>query len=480
MLSRNSAKWRHWRRHLNWRISTKITLMYGLVMAAVLVISSVVTGLGVYFSFYHQAETEIMMSVQHVLEKMDAEGWQAFADPKDSPVLPGVVLRITDLNGQIVYQTDEHYPPLQVIEAYEVEDPPFWANKEMRVSEYDSFAVYHAKVSVSYQDQPYEFHFFRTITAEKHFLATLDNLLFVTTVLSCLLALLAGYLLSNHILRPIRDMARTAQGIEVEELGRRLEVPEARDELSELALTFNHMLDRLEAGFEQQKRFVSDASHELRTPVTVILGYADMLARWGHEDKEILKEGIESIHSEAENMQQLIEKLLFLARADQKRQILHMEIVDFQALLADVMRKMQLVEQKHIVELKANVPALVTADKVTLRQMLRIFLENSVKYTPEGGHISAESQLAEDGKALEVVLKDDGIGIPKDQQTKVFERFYRVDSSRTKGKSGASGTGLGLAIASWIAERHGIRIELAGDLGQGTEVHLHIPLAKAE
>ena len=477
-------KWRPWRPYLrrlfNLRISTKITLMYGLAMAVVLVISSVITGLGVYFSFYHQAEVEIMMSVQNVLEKMDEEGWRVFADPQDSPVVPGVVLRIMDMSGQIIYQTDERYPSLQLIESHEIEDPPFWANKEMRVSEFGSFAVYHAKMVVSYQNQPYEFHFFRTITAEKRFLATLDKLLFIATVLSCLLALLTGGLLSSRILRPIRDMARTAQEIEVQELERRLEVPEARDELSELALAFNRMLDRLEAGFEQQKRFVSDASHELRTPVTVVLGYADMLARWGHEDKDILKEGIESIRSEAENMQQLIEKLLFLARADQKRQILHMEIVDFQALLADVMRKMQLVEQKHTVELKANVPALVTADEVTLRQMLRIFLENSVKYTPEGGHITAESKLAEGGKILEVVLKDDGIGIPKDQQAKVFERFYRVDSSRTKGKSGASGTGLGLAIASWIAEQHGIRIELAGDLGQGTEVHLYIPLAKTE
>ena len=122
--------------------------------------------------------------------------------------------------------------------------------------------------------------------------------------------------------------------------------------------------------------------HELRTPLTVILGYSDMLSRWGREDKDILEEGITAIRSEAENMQQLIEKLLFLARADQKRQAVHKEAVLLTEILSDTMEKMQMVTASHEVVLDRNDEAVVSADPVLLRQLFRIFLENSRKYTP--------------------------------------------------------------------------------------------------
>jgi signal transduction histidine kinase len=176
-------------------------------------------------------------------------------------------------------------------------------------------------------------------------------------------------------------------------------------------------------------------------------------------------------------MQELIEKLLFLARADQKRQVLHMEILDMGQLLEEVMGKMKLVTKTHSVELLECCEGLVYGDKVTLRQLLRIFLENSIKYTPAGGHITASCRRLPDGRTLEIILADDGIGIAKEDQQKIFERFYRVDSSRTKG-TGAGGTGLGLSIAKWIAEQHGIVISMDSALGRGTRMHLLVPLAE--
>ena len=461
---------------LQLRISTKITVLYAAILMVVLILSSVVTGLGVFFSFYHQAEVEIAMSMQHMLEDFESGRMQNPAFWRKSPVMPGVVLRITDITGQLIYQNDDHYPSIELIEANEIGDPPFWADQKMRVSELRNFSIYHAKVAVDYQGQIYQLHFFRTITAERNFLSTLQRFLFITTLVGCILALGVGYFVSRRILSPIRDMTDSAREIEVSQLGRRLEVPPTRDELAVLAETFNHMLERLERGFEQQKRFVSDASHELRTPVTVILGYSDLLSRWGREDAKVLDEGIASIRSEAENMQELIEKLLFLARADQKRQVLHKEILDMGQLLTEVMGKMKLVTKTHSVELLASEEAYVYGDKVTLRQLLRIFLENSIKYTPAGGHITASCRKMPEGEKLEVVLADDGIGIAKDEQQKIFERFYRVDSSRTKG-TGAGGTGLGLSIAKWIAEQHGIAISMDSAPGRGTRIHLLIPLA---
>ena len=461
------------------RISLKITLLYAAILCIVLFVTSAITGAGVYFSFYHQAEVEMEISMRNTMERVARGELFSAAFWREDPLLPGVVLRVTDISGRVILENDAHYPSIERVESHLRKTPPLLANPNMGVADLRNMSIYYAKVQVMQRGQLYELHFFKTITAEKAFLRTLLWVLFITNIIGFLIALVAGFFVSRRILSPIRTLTRMARRIEVERLGRRIPVPEHwRDELTDLADTFNRMLDRLQDGFQQQQRFVSDASHELRTPVTVILGYSDLLSRWGREDPEILEEGITSIRTAAEGMQQLIEKLLFLARADQKRQVLHKELLEFSELVADVMKKAKLVAKEHEVELLANDEGNIYADEVTIRQMLRIFLENSRKYTPKGGRIYASS--VREGKNFHMVLGDTGIGIAPEHQEKVFERFYRVDSSRTKEEGGAGGTGLGLSIAQWIAGQHDIEITLKSDPGKGTEVHLRIPLAGAE
>ena len=176
-------------------------------------------------------------------------------------------------------------------------------------------------------------------------------------------------------------------------------------------------------------------------------------------------------------MQQLIEKLLFLARADQKRQAINKEDIDLAALLADTMEKMHTVTTTHTITLGKNASATVHVDPVLLRQLLRIFLDNSVKYTPPGGHICAASTLSEDGAVVTVTLSDDGIGIAPEHQPRIFDRFYRVDSSRTKE---TGGSGLGLSIARWIAEQHDITVTLESAVDVGTTITLHIPTVQPQ
>ena len=453
------------------RISTKITLLYAAILFFVLILSTAILGIGAYIYFYRQAEVDLDRSIQHVMSNIETGNATEAKFWFEGPVIPGVIVRITDSSGRIVLDTDNHFPSIERIEQGRI-TTPIWANPDMEVSEFQGGAVYHARRYVEYGGIPYQVHFFRTITTEKDFFSSLQRLIFYTVAICFVPALLAGHFISRRILKPIREFTWTARSIEVERLGRRLDVPRARDELSELALTFNRMLDRLQEGFSQQQRFVSDASHELRTPLTVILGYSDMLSRWGREDKSILDEGITAIRSEAENMQQLIEKLLFLARADQKRQAVNKEPVDLAELLADTMEKMQTVTISHEVTLGRNDPVTVSADPVLLRQLLRIFLENSVKYTPPGGHIHAYSIRSNDGGSVTVTLTDDGIGIAPEHQARIFDRFYRVDSSRTKE---TGGSGLGLSIARWIAERHNIKISLRSEVDEGTTVILTIP-----
>ncbi len=457
----------------NARISTKITAVYAVILFILLVIGMGAMALGVYYAFYHQAEVAIGISERQTVEKIEggADFTPNFWD--DDPVLPGVVLRVTDITGRVVFENDAHFPSLPDIEENTRIRPPFWADQSMAVADIGNSTIYHATVDVMHGGSIYTLHFLRTITAESAFLKDMQRFLLLLTAAGFLVALGAGYFLSRRVLRPIRTMMATAREIEVEDMSRRIAPAPAHDELHELAVTFNHMLDRLQQGFSQQQRFVSDASHELRTPVTVILGYSDLLARWGQTDGEVLKEGISSIRSEAENMQQLIEKLLFLARADQKRQVLHKENLELSELVEDVMRKMKLVTKQHTVTLEKNESGTIYADPVMMRQMMRIFLENSAKYTPDGGHITAS--CVRHGKYMLLSLGDDGIGIAPEEQSKVFERFYRVDTSRTKAE-GVSGTGLGLSIAVWIAEQHDIRITMDSALGKGTTIHLAIPL----
>ena len=506
--------WHRLRRVCNVRISTRLTLLYAAILACVLMFTSIVTAIGVYFSLYHQAEIEMEISVKHIMQEIDSGARFDFRKPlparahpgpgmppegeetgkkqefhmdeakpdfpieesimRRDPLMPGVVLRITDEDGQVVFETDSHYPSIEAVEENALKNPPFWANKSMLVSVIKNMHLYYEKLSFEQNGHMYTLHFFKLITAERHFLTMLQEFLLLTNLLGLVIALFAGYFISRRILRPIRTLTKTAQQLEVTDLSRRIEIPPVKDELSELALTFNHMLDRIQLGFEQQRRFVSDASHELRTPVTVIRGYSDMLSRWGRQDEQALDEGISAIRSEAEDMQELIEKLLFLARADQNRQVLHKETFNLADIVGDVAKKIKLIAKTHSVELLRNEDGMVFVDAVTIKQMMRIFLENSLKYTPEGGHLTISSYQL--GAEMCLELADDGIGIAKENQKKVFDRFYRVDSSRTKAEGGVGGTGLGLSIARWIAEQHGIRIALESELGKGTKITLYLPI----
>ncbi|MCR5559270.1 MAG: HAMP domain-containing histidine kinase, partial [Schwartzia sp.] len=337
----------------------------------------------------------------------------------------------------------------------------------------DNFHFYFKDVNVTWRGREYTLHFMRMITAEKQFMNILTNGFFFTNLFGLIIALIAGYFVSKKTLNPIRTVIHTARDIEVSDLSRRIPVPEAEDEMRQLVETINRMLDRLEAGFMQQQRFVSDASHELRTPVTVILGYADMLARWGKDDPETLHEAVEDIRSEATDMRGLIERLLFLARADMKRQVLNKEKIQMDELMESVSKKAAIAAKNHTVTLLKNDLGEIFADGVTIRQMLRVFIENSIKYSPEGTEITLSSERK--GDYLDVTVTDHGIGIAPENQKKVFERFFRVDKSRTSGEGGVGGTGLGMAIAQWIADSHDIKLSIESELGKGTTIHMLIP-----
>ena len=460
------------------QISTKITLIFAVCFIALLALSNVLAWFGFYYALYQQAEKTLLFSMQNtekLLEEIE-ENVNLNLEYIRDPLVPGVVLRVVNSKGEIFIDTDSHYLSIDKFEANIMKDPPVWKNEDMDVAEYRNAIIYRAKMNFTHDGETVTLQFFRTITAQKAMFDQLKNLLITIDIIGLILALGTGYFISRKILKPISTMTKTAQNIAIENMTSRIPVNPVNDELHDLAKTFNNMLDRLQVGITQQQRFVSDASHELRTPATVIRGYSDLLMRWGSTDPEILQESIDAIHSEAENMQQLIEQLLFLARSDQNRQPLNMEPLELSEIVEDVFHKMKQVTHTHEVNLINNDEALIFADKVTIRQMLRIFLENAIKYTPKGGTVTIDSIRSADYVKLSVI--DNGIGIAEENQKKIFERFYRVNASHSKRE--VSGTGLGLSIAKWIADQHSIKIELSSKLGEGTNMSVIIPIYKVE
>lgn len=277
--------------------------------------------------------------------------------------------------------------------------------------------------------------------------------------------------LNRKVLKPIADMAETAAKLSANNLSDRISVEGAKNELKDLALVINSMLDRIELSYNSQKQFVSDASHELRTPIAVIQGYAGMLERWGKTDPEVLEEGISAISQEASSMKELVERLLFLARHDKKTLLLEMETFDPLEVMSEVHREAKMLSAAHRFELTPAQNALISGDKDMIKQLMRILVDNAIKYTPEGGSITLGVRKDRHGAVLTVT--DTGEGISAEDLTKIFDRFYRCDGAR---KAQTSGHGLGLSIARIIVSAHGGKLKVRSKVGAGTTFSVILPL----
>lgn len=245
-------------------------------------------------------------------------------------------------------------------------------------------------------------------------------------------------------------------------------------DLQGLEAAINDLLDRMHRSYQQQARFVSDASHELRTPISVIQGYAAMLDRWGKQDEKVLDESIAAIKSEAGYMNHLVEQLLFLARGDTGRNQLNFETVQLDELMKEIYEDSLLIDKAHDWRIDVQSGVCCTGDRDALKQCARVLTDNAMKYTPEKGIIRLRAYNSPEGEPR-IEVQDSGIGVSAEDAAHVFERFYRSDPARNR-LSG--GTGLGLSIAHWIAERHGGHIDLISRTGIGTRMTLCLPKSK--
>ena len=281
--------------------------------------------------------------------------------------------------------------------------------------------------------------------------------------------LIKGRAINAQMLGPIGEISETARALNAQNMSQRINVEGTRSELRELALVINEMLDRIEAAYDGQKQFVSDASHELRTPIAVIQGYATMLQRWGKDDAAVRDEAITAISSEAANMKDLVEKLLFLARHDRQTLKLNPELIDMRELTESIARETRMIAPDHEIICGEMQDVRVLGDGTALKQALRIFMDNACKYTPAGGKVTIS--CVQGGMGALISVEDTGCGIPAGELKRVFDRFYRVDGSR----GAVPGHGLGLSIARIIAVRHGGRIHVRSKEGVGSVFTLELP-----
>ena len=302
----------------------------------------------------------------------------------------------------------------------------------------------------------------------------------------------------RKVLRPIQDLAAAAaqlnsathmsrreiesltgelDKIDAAHLDSRIDLPSTQKELRSLAEAINELMDRVNQAYSAQMRFVSDASHELRTPIAVIQGYAALLDRWGKDNPQALQESIDAIRGEAASMERLVEQLLFLARGDNDSQPVKMEAVDLTDLAGEVLREEEMIHPERTFLPRWDEEAVrVWADPGLMKQVLRILMDNSLKYSPPEGRIYL--RVLEHQGHVRLTVQDEGMGIPPEGIPHIFDRFYRTDQSRDR-KTG--GTGLGLSIAKWIVERHGGWFEVVSRPDAGTRITVVLPaLREAE
>ena len=298
-------------------------------------------------------------------------------------------------------------------------------------------------------------------------MSLLKVILIVVTFIAVIPIFLASFALGRLILRPLERLNRTMKkSIDTGKYEKIELAEEGKDELTEISRTFNNMMEKLEQHYQKQQQFVSNASHELKTPITVIESYAKLLLRRGFENEEVTKEFLQAIANESGRMHEMVLQLLELAKNKEQLDI-QCELIELAPLLEKATSQMQQAYQRPFV-VYGSVPARIYSDEKMLKQLLFILLDNARKYSEGEVRVHA----SENDEHVLIMIQDYGVGIPAKHIPHLFERFYRVGEDRNR-KTG--GTGLGLAIAKELADQLGITIGVESTIDEGSIFTLHVP-----
>lgn len=290
---------------------------------------------------------------------------------------------------------------------------------------------------------------------------------------SVILGLVMGWIVAGRALRPVRDVAQTAQRITGSNLSLRIPMRQAGDELDYLILTFNRMIERLEASFQQIKQFSTDVSHELRTPITAIRGQLEV-ALFTATTTEQYREAIFNALQDIDRLSQIVRALLLLSQAESGQLALQKSRLNLSEVLEDIVEQFQIPAEAAGVALSADLAAdcFADVDRVQIERMITNLLSNAIKFTPEKGSVRVSMRETED--RVEIAVQDTGRGIPTEHLPHIFDRFYRVTGSGGA-PSPEQGLGLGLSFVAWIVKAHHGKVEVESTPGAGTRFLITLP-----
>ena len=456
-------------------VRTRLTLWYAGVLAVSLIVFAVLVYYAAAGIFYARQDESLRSTAETVasayVQELDEEGSVALANDVvlAQMVFPNRYVEVVDTEGRMVAGSGNlnghpiNVPPEKLVEVRQ-NRVGFAAMDGLRV----------AVVPLS-PDPKRQLGF--AVVAEP--LSVIEEGLrrlrrdFITGVpLILLLATLGGYFLARKNLSPISSMSEQTRRITAENLSSRLDVANPRDEVGHLATTINALLARLDAAFKEQQRFVADASHELRTPVAVLRGEAEVILGQERETREY-KEALTLIKDEAERLTRIVENLFLLARQPAETLSPVKEPLRLDEVVAECARAAQVLATQKDLRLKISnsLPSVcLNGDDEMLKRMVMNLLDNAVKYTPAGGEIRVA--LESSNGSARIIVADTGFGVPAEDQARIFDRFYRVDKARSRALGGA---GLGLSIARWIVEAHGGTISVESLAGRGSSFTVELP-----
>jgi signal transduction histidine kinase len=448
----------------------RLTLLYSTLMGAILLVISAAVTVVITSLLLNQIDNTLEAAQQVIIQKIviNALG-QVDSKIEPSDIGADVYVQIWGLDGNL----QSHFGTLKGFE-----NTPFDSNALRQ--DYPGYhdlnsSKWHIRVlSIPLEQNEHKVAVLQLATkldvvdvAKKE----LTDILFIIWIVAVLFSGMAVWVTIGQSLKPIGSITEAVEQINrADDLSRRIPYSGAEgDEISSMVSSFNQTLERLEALFTSQQRLLADVSHELRTPLTVIKGNVDLMRRM----KSLDAESLTSIDQEAGRLTRLVGGLLLLAQAESGKLTLAMQKVELDLLLTEVFQEMSILAggkvRLHMNEIDQ---VYVNGDRDRLKQVFINLTANAIQYTPQGGDVFLSLERIKD--QARVIVRDTGPGIPSEDLPHIFERFYRAEKSRTRGKS--TGFGLGLSIVNWIVEKHGGRIEVASQDGKGTTFAVWLPL----
>jgi signal transduction histidine kinase len=444
-------------------ISKKLTLIYSSILLSILIIFAVLTFLSIRNFIIKDSESILSSNVDIISNFISNSQNINKSSLNNINLSQGIYYSVCDENGNIIcsnmdsIQSDKKHPD----------------GKQEKHKEKDfqhNNGIISTNKTVSIKGKKYNI----LVTKDFEDIGTnteaITAIFIIISILGTIVCFISGYFLTKKLLKPIKDITKTAKEITSKSLNKRIVTNGVQDEIKDLADTCNSMIERLEVDFEKQRRFVSDASHELRTPLSVIYGHVNMLNRWGKNDPTQLEKSLKTLKNETENMHKLIESLLYLAKGDNNVLVIKKEEFELYNLIKEVVDETLLNHSQIEISYNCEQELEIYADYNALKQVLRILVDNSIKFSKDFGQIIINAEVND--KEILINVIDNGSGISEESIPHIFDRFYRADESRNKT---TGGTGLGLSIAKQIVDYHEGRILVESKLEQGTKISIFIP-----